>query len=72
MTEDGSVPYKRYVAICLMLIQMQTRKIHVQIIIGLGMMFGAGVSSYISRQLGKGDNEQANKTVSTALLSDRI
>ncbi len=27
----------------------------VQIIIGLGMMFGAGASSYISRLLGKGD-----------------
>lgn len=41
----------------------------VQIIIGLGMMFGAGASSYISRLLGKGDNEQANKTASTALFS---
>lgn len=41
----------------------------VQIIIGLGMMFGAGVSSYISRLLGKGDNEQSNKTASTALFS---
>lgn len=41
----------------------------VQIIIGLGMMFGAGASSYISRSLGKGDNETANKTASTALFS---
>ena len=41
----------------------------VQIIIGLGMMFGAGASSYISRLLGKGDNEQADKTASTALFS---
>lgn len=41
----------------------------VQIIIGLGMMFGAGASSYISRLLGKGDNDQANKTASTALFS---
>ena len=41
----------------------------VQIIIGLGMMFGAGASSYISRLLGKGDNEQANKTASTSLFS---
>ena len=40
----------------------------VQIIIGLGMMFGAGASSYISRLLGKGDNEQANKTASTSLF----
>ena len=41
----------------------------VQIIIGLGMMFGAGASSYISRLLGKGDNQQADKTASTALFS---
>ena len=41
----------------------------VQIIIGLGMMFGAGASSYISRLLGKGDYEQADKTASTALFS---
>ena len=33
------------------------------------MMFGAGASSYISRLLGKGDNEQANKTASTSLFS---
>ena len=36
---------------------------------GLGMMFGAGASSYISRLLGKGDNRQADKTASTALFS---
>lgn len=41
----------------------------VQIIIGLGMMFGAGASSYISRLLGKGDEDMANKTASTALFS---
>lgn len=41
----------------------------VQIIIGLGMMFGAGASSYISRLLGKGDSEQADRTASTALFS---
>lgn len=41
----------------------------VQIIIGLGMMFGAGASSYISRLLGKGDQEQADKTASTTLFS---
>lgn len=40
----------------------------VQIIIGLGMMFRAG-ASYISRLLGKGDNEQADRTASTALFS---
>ena len=41
----------------------------VQIIIGLGMMFGAGASSYISRLLGKGDNGQADKAASTSLFS---
>lgn len=41
----------------------------VQIIIGLGMMFGAGASSYISRSLGKGDNAEANRTASTALFA---
>lgn len=44
----------------------------VQIVIGLGMMFGAGASSYISRLLGKGDQEQADKTASTALFSGLI
>lgn len=41
----------------------------VQIIIGLGMMFGAGASSCLSRLLGKGDYKQADKTASTALFS---
>lgn len=41
----------------------------VQIVIGLGMMFGAGASSYISRLLGKGEHERANKVASTALFS---
>ena len=41
----------------------------VQIVIGLGMMFGAGASSYISRLLGKGDNAEANRTASTALFA---
>lgn len=44
----------------------------VQIIIGLGMMFGAGASSYISRLLGKGDNVQADKTASTSLFTGLI
>lgn len=33
----------------------------VQIIIGLGMMFGAGASSYISRLLGKGITNRQTK-----------
>ncbi|MCQ4635443.1 MATE family efflux transporter [Anaerovorax odorimutans] len=41
----------------------------VQIIIGLGMMFGAGASSYISRLLGSQDYERASRTASAALFS---
>lgn len=44
----------------------------VQIVIGLGMMFGAGASSYISRLLGKGEKEQADKTASTTVLMSLI
>jgi putative MATE family efflux protein len=41
----------------------------VQIIIGLGMTFGSGAASYISRLLGGGDTDNANRTASTALFS---
>lgn len=41
----------------------------VQIIVGLGMTFGSGAASYISRLLGEGNPEKANKTASTALFS---
>lgn len=44
----------------------------VQIVIGLGMMFGAGASSYISRLLGKGDQEQAERTAATTLFSSIV
>ena len=40
-----------------------------QIIVGLGMMFGSGAGSYISRLLGAEKNDEANNTASTALLS---
>jgi putative MATE family efflux protein len=40
-----------------------------QVIVGLGMTFGSGAASYISRLLGEGDSDRANKTASTALLS---
>lgn len=40
-----------------------------QIIIGLGMTFGSGAASYISRLLGEGNDKQANRTASTAILS---
>lgn len=41
----------------------------VQLIIGLGMVFGAGASSYISRLLGEKEYELADETASTALFS---
>ena len=36
---------------------------------GLGLTFGSGASSYISRLLGQGDIVQANRTASTAFFS---
>ena len=44
----------------------------VQVVIGLAMMFGTGAASYISRLLGEGNREQANRTASTALLSSLV
>lgn len=41
----------------------------VQLVIGLGMMFGAGASSYISRLLGSEEYQQADRAASTALIS---
>lgn len=40
-----------------------------QIIVGLGLLFGNGAASYISRLLGHGDKEKANKVASSALYS---
>ena len=40
-----------------------------QVVVGLGLLFGNGASSYISRLLGCGDKEHANKVASTALYS---
>ncbi|MDD5659592.1 MAG: MATE family efflux transporter, partial [Actinomycetota bacterium] len=40
-----------------------------QVIVGLGMAFGSGAASYISRLLGERSKKQANKTASTALFS---
>jgi len=42
------------------------------IIVGLGLMMGSGAGSYISRLLGKGEYELANKTASTAILGSII
>ena len=38
-------------------------------LIGVGLTFGSGASSYISRLLGEGDIVQANRTASTAFFS---
>lgn len=40
-----------------------------QIIVGLGLLFGNGAASYISRLLGCGNKEKADKVASTALYS---
>lgn len=40
-----------------------------QVIVGLGLLFGNGAASYISRLLGNRDKEKANQVVSTALYS---
>lgn len=40
-----------------------------QIIVGLGLLFGNGAASYLSRLLGRGNIEDANKTASTAVYS---
>lgn len=42
------------------------------LIIGLGLTFGSGASSYISRMLGEGDLLQANRTASTAFFSSIV
>lgn len=43
-----------------------------QLIIGLGLTFGSGSASYISRLLGEKNNKQANRTASTALFTSII
>ncbi len=40
-----------------------------QIIVGLGLLFGNGAASYISRLLGHGDAKNADKVASTAIYS---
>lgn len=43
-----------------------------QVVVGLRLMFGNGAASYLSRLLGRGDRETANKVASTALYSSVI
>lgn len=40
-----------------------------QIVVGLGLLFGNGAAAYLSRLLGCGDKDTANKVASTALYS---
>ena len=40
-----------------------------QVVVGLGLLFGNGAASYLSRLLGRGDTERADKVASTALYS---
>ena len=40
-----------------------------QVVVGLGLLFGNGAASYISRLLGTGEKETASKVASTALYS---
>jgi len=40
-----------------------------QVVVGLGLMFGNGAASYLSRLLGQGEREMADKVATTALYS---
>ena len=40
-----------------------------QVVVGLGLLFGNGAAAYLSRLLGRGDQEKANQVASTALYS---
>ena len=40
-----------------------------QIVVGLGLLFGNGAAAYLSRLLGRGDKDTADKVASTALYS---
>lgn len=40
-----------------------------QIVVGLGLLFGNGAAAYLSRLLGRGDKDTANKVTSTAVYS---
>ena len=43
-----------------------------QVVVGLGLMFGNGAASYLSRLLGRGEKDTANQVVSTALYSSLL
>ena len=43
-----------------------------QAVVGLGLLFGNGAASYISRLLGSGDRETADRVAATALYSSML
>ena len=43
-----------------------------QVIVGLGLLFGNGSASYISRLLGNGDRQKAEQTASTAIYGSLL
>lgn len=43
-----------------------------QVVVGLGLLFGNGAAAYLSRLLGRGDKETADRVASTALYSSVI
>lgn len=43
-----------------------------QVIVGLGLLFGNGAAAYLSRLLGRGDKETANKVASTSVYSSVV
>ena len=43
-----------------------------QIIVGLGLLFGNGAASYLSRLLGRGDTDNADKVASTAFYGSML
>lgn len=43
-----------------------------QVVVGLGLLFGNGAASYISRLLGQKNRDQANRVASTALYSSLV
>lgn len=43
-----------------------------QVVVGLGLMFGNGAASYLSRLLGRGAKDTANQVASTALYSSLL
>lgn len=43
-----------------------------QLVVGLGLLFGNGAASYLSRLLGRGEKEKASKVASTDLFSSLL